>query len=78
MRAYEIGNFNQAAESCEDVDAQSLDDRHQVRYYVYCGLAYYRLGDQTSAGRMLVARAASATRMANPRWLEADHRLKIK
>jgi hypothetical protein len=53
MHAYEVGNFHQAAESCESVDEAALDDRRQVRYYVYCGLAYYHLGDQGSAQRML-------------------------
>jgi hypothetical protein len=53
MSAYEIGNYHQAAERCENVDEAALDGRKQVRYYVYCGLAHYRLGDQDNARNLL-------------------------
>jgi len=49
MSAYEVGNYHQAAEQCERVDSGSLDERKQVRYFVYCGLSYYELGDLDSA-----------------------------
>lgn len=49
MSAYEVGNYHQAAEQCERVDSSSLDERKQVRFFVYCGLSYYELGDTDSA-----------------------------
>jgi len=53
MKAYEVGNFHQAAERCEMIDETSLDERKQVRYYVYCGLTYYSLGDRENARAFL-------------------------
>lgn len=53
MSAYEVGNYHKAAEQCERVDSTSLDERKQVRYFVYCGLSYYELGDTDSARDLL-------------------------
>jgi len=69
MHAFEVGNFHQAAEQCEDVDAAQLDERRQVRYYVYCGLAYYHLGDQGSAQRML-STGRQRYEAGNATWLK--------
>lgn len=54
MTAYEVGNYHQAAEQCERVEPTSLDERKQTRFFVYCGLSYYQLGDLDVAHDYLV------------------------
>ena len=49
MRAYETGNFRRAEERCENIDEAELQGKVQVRYLVYCGLAYYKVGRQDAA-----------------------------
>jgi hypothetical protein len=69
MHAYEVGNYHQAAERCDNVDETTLDQRRQVRYYVYCGLTYYRLGDEDSA-RALLSTGRQMYDSGSPTWLK--------
>lgn len=75
MSAYEVGNYHNAAEQCERVEPTSLDERKQTRFFVYCGLSYYQLGDLdvareylTRGQKLYVAGEAPASDRAT--WLK--------
>lgn len=69
MTAYETGNFHKASQRCEAIDESDLDGKKQVRYLVYCGLAYYKTGDMDAARSLLVS-GQKAYGQGDPSWLK--------
>ena len=55
INQYEVGNFNAAAHACWQTSdgEEHLNDKAHMRYLVYCGLTYYRLGRRAEARQML-------------------------
>lgn len=69
IKAYERGNFNQAADRCDQIEEDDWNDKRQVRYLVYCGLAFYQVGRHDSAKEMLES-GRSMYKGGDRRWLK--------
>lgn len=69
MRAYETGNFRSAEQRCEAIDEDAFEGKVQVRYLVYCGLAYYKVGRQDAAREFLLNGQKLYT-TGDPWWLK--------
>lgn len=69
MTAYEAGNFHRAQDACEAIEDADLDGKRQVRYLVYCGLAYYKTGQHDTAREMLTSGQKLYT-SGDPAWLK--------
>jgi len=71
MGRYEVGNYHEAADQCSNMrgDETAMNEKAHVRYLVYCGLTEYRLGNRTSAERML-ARGSDEYSQGRAGWLK--------
>lgn len=69
IKAYERGNYNQAADRCDRIEGDDWNDKRQVRYLVYCGLAFYQVGRHDSAKEMLES-GRSMYSQGDRRWLK--------
>jgi hypothetical protein len=68
---YEVGHYNDAAQSCWDMGGREdeMNDKAHVRYLVYCGLTQYKLGRRREAQRMLALGSEEYTR-GRASWLK--------
>lgn len=53
MHAYEVGNYRRTIAFCQEFAPREFEGKRQLRYLVYCGLAYYEAGDAELAQPML-------------------------
>ena len=69
MHAYEAGNFRTAEARCDQLEQSDFGNKAQVRYLVYCGLTYYKLGEADHA-RTLLASGNRLYATGDPGWLK--------
>jgi hypothetical protein len=70
---YELGHYQTTASSCAELgdDAAGMNDKAQVRYLVYCGLAHYKLGHVYEASEMLT-KGSQRYAEGSLGWLKPD------
>jgi hypothetical protein len=73
MECYHQGHYQAAADEFRGVEpyADHLNAKGMVRYYVFRGLTYYKLGQRTEA-RAYLERGSEAYSHGDPAWLHAN------